>query len=189
LVHVGAIRALDRTLLAYAQRPGGTLLDATMFGLSLLGSIEVTSLVVLTMFFSRRAAGAASPRWWLLAVFVAVNLVELLMKQLILSPSPPAALVRGPRLGVGLVTAGSFPSGHMARVAFLSGWAACRRLPAGGVAGSAPLFGALVLAIGYSRVYLAHHWSSDVVGGILLGGAALALLLAASGQRGEEAGA
>jgi membrane-associated phospholipid phosphatase len=47
------------------------------------------------------------------------------------------------------------------------------------------LLGALVLVIGFSRVYLGAHWFSDVLGGFIVGGAWLAVCISAieSGRR------
>ena len=53
----------------------------------------------------------------------------------------------------------AFPSGHVARAAFL---VAALRWP-GGVSA------AVVVVMALTRVYLAEHWPSDVVGGLLLG--------------------
>jgi len=56
-------------------------------------------------------------------------------------------------------TAFSFPSGHVARVAFL---VAVLRWPAG-------VSALVVFTMALTRVYLAEHWPSDAVGGWLLG--------------------
>lgn len=180
LVQSGLLRALDRRLLDLAQVPHGTAVDAAMFGLSLLGSIEVTTIVLAALVLTGAGPARSRRRWLPVALFIAVNLLELLMKQVVNSPSPPAHLLRGPRFGLALSTAGSFPSGHMARLTLLCGLALWRTRLAGRVDGKRILMGAclLVLAVGYSRVYLAHHWASDVAGGILLGAAVAALLQA-----------
>jgi len=54
---------------------------------------------------------------------------------------------------------GAFPSGHVARIAFLAGIA---RIPLWLAVGAV----ALMMV---TRVYLADHWPADVLGGLLLG--------------------
>lgn len=97
---------------------------------------------------------------------------------------PPVAL----RLGQ--FTGSSFPSGHATQataawgmVALLAAAAAPRRwirAVAWGVAG------AVVVLVGISRLYLAAHWLSDVLAGVVLGALWLALL--ATARRADLAG-
>ena len=73
---------------------------------------------------------------------------------------------------------GSYPSGHMMRTLLVYGLGAfvVRRLAAPGLARTlaAPTAAVVVGLMALDRVYLGVHWQSDVVGGLLLGGAALA---------------
>ena len=180
-VNAGALYALDRWLLAAAQKPTGNALDALMFAVSLLGSIEVTGVVILAIvvwpLLRRRPLGPADlvP----LVIVTVGTVIEVASKTLIHQPSPPGSLARGPRLGITLATAYSFPSGHMLRATMAYGLAAVRVLPRGRRPYWPWLYLALIFLIGYSRVYLGQHWPTDVVGGVLLGGAGLAGSLAA----------
>lgn len=181
-VNAGSLRLSDRVLLFVAQAPGSPFVDLVMALISLLGSIEVTTLAMLLLVAANRRLPVGSwERWLPLAVFALVTLVEIGGKLLVHQPSPPLELLRGPRMpGIGMDTGFSFPSGHMTRVALVLGLFALRLARRT----RQPLWlwvcvGA-VWVMGYSRVYLGHHWPADVAGGILLGGAGLALCIALS---------
>jgi undecaprenyl-diphosphatase len=86
---------------------------------------------------------------------------EVVLKTAIAQPIPPEELSRSVELlpFAHVAFAGAFPSGHVARAAFLTGVA---RVPTW-------LAVSLVALMMVSRVYLAAHWPSDVLGGLLLG--------------------
>jgi len=127
--------------------------------LGLVYVIWPVRLVVATYLAVRR-------RWWHLAAFVsAVVLSEAAigtLKSLYDRPRPPHPLVE--------VSGGSFPSGHALAASATVVAIVIALLPEGprrywwGAA--AAVFS---LAMGLSRTYLAAHWLSDSVGGVLLG--------------------
>ncbi len=95
---------------------------------------------------------------------VVVVLIESLLKLLVPQMPPPderartVALLPVPFLHVPF--AHSFPSGHVARAAFLL------RI-ANGIPGWAVALGIVLMAV--TRVYLGEHWLSDTIGGAVLG--------------------
>jgi membrane-associated phospholipid phosphatase len=180
-VNAGVFNILDRRLLDTAQVPSGTALDAFMVTTSLLGSVEVTGVFIVAIVARallrrrRLVASAVVP----LVILIGASLIEVAGKALIHQPSPPESLVRGPRVGIGVATAYSFPSGHMVRSTMIYGLVTLRLLPQRGLVHWPWIYVLLIVLVGYSRVYLGHHWPTDVVGGMLLGAAALAGSLAA----------
>jgi membrane-associated phospholipid phosphatase len=94
----------------------------------------------------------------------------------------------------------SYPSGHVVHyVVFFGGiaylaWGALRSDPAPGAWRRVGLMAVLatsiglILLVGVSRVYLGEHWTTDVLGGYLIGGAWLMLLVAAYRRWGTPPG-
>lgn len=93
-----------------------------------------------------------------------------------------------------LHTSESFPSGHVVFYVLYFGfllYLVRRRVEPGLRRGALELaLGLPILLVGPSRVWMGAHWTSDVIGGYLLGSAALLLLIAvyenASGDPEEE---
>ncbi len=116
-------------------------------------------------------------KWEAAALFIAAVLslsVNLLVKTLVARPRPAANLIN---VFGHLLTSYSFPSGHVMFYVSFYGflWFLTYTLLRHGPLRVALLvvFGLLVLLVGPSRVYLGQHWSSDVLGGYLLGSVVL----------------
>ncbi len=163
LVVLGATRGVDRALLGLAQSIASGPLDVAASLVTILGQTEVTGVI----------AVALAIVWWRhegirglvpLLMFAGVA-SEYVLKLVLPHPVPPAELSRSvdllPFLSSGARYA--FPSGHTLRATFLAALVVARA-----PAWRWPL-AALVVVMAFTRVYLAQHWASDVLGGILLG--------------------
>jgi undecaprenyl-diphosphatase len=125
----------------------------------IVGQAEVTAGVALGLAVARLRRGRRDA--WVPLLIVLVVAAEVVMKTVVHQPQLPKELSRTVELlpFAHVTFVGAFPSGHVARTAFLVGVARVPRWPA-------------VLAVALmmlTRVYLADHWPSDVLGGLLLG--------------------
>lgn len=174
VVHLGLVRFFDRQLLDALQSVANATLDMVGSLTTVAGQAEVMAGIALGLVIARLRARRAD--FWVPLAIALVVLIEAIGKILVAQPSPAHELSRGFAVLPGIQDpfGNSFPSGHVARDAFLlfviNGWP--RLLTAV----------ALVL-VGLTRVYLGEHWPSDVVGGLALGAAVAWVVLAVARSR------
>lgn len=174
----GALNMLDKQVLDGMAGLWSEPLHPLFQAIAELGGLEVTALLTvgLTVFLIRGGFGADA---WVVLVFVAGQVLEVLYKANLHHPGPPSSVAHadGPSLTELVSSSGplanSFPSGHMVRAVIAYGLIAfvVQRLAPWPLARSLaiPLATVIVLVLAFDRLYLDVHWESDVVGGVLLG--------------------
>ena len=180
-VHFGAFDQLNLRMTHYLQGRGSTGQDIGLGIFSYLGSIEVTLVIAALLgvgLFRGLRLLAVLPA----ALILAGSGLEILGKQLIVSPAPGTALQRFPEFLPSLghkIGHYSFPSGHVVRATLAYGLVLylAERWELFGRDSSrlSPILVLVIFFVGYGVVYLGWHWLSDAIGGLLLG---LALLFA-----------
>ncbi len=174
----GALNMLDKQVLQGMASIWSEPLHPLFQAIAELGGLEATTILMvgLAIFLIRGGFGADA---WVVLVFVAAQVLEVLYKANLHHLGPPRTVSHadGPSLTELVSSSGplanSFPSGHMVRsviayglIAFvvqrLAPWPLARSL-------AIPVATAIILLVAFDRLYLDVHWESDVVGGVLLG--------------------
>jgi membrane-associated phospholipid phosphatase len=173
LTAVAFAAVADHGILAFIQRVDDAWLRLMVSGRSapitaIAKFLNLLGLVYVTLPVRIAIAGyvALRRRWWHMAAFVAaVVLSEVLigtLKNVYDRTRPPGSLVA--------TSGASFPSGHAIAASVTVVAAVIALMPAGrrrAVWGAAAVGFSILMAA--SRAYLAAHWLSDAVAGILLG--------------------
>ena len=139
--------------------PHESWLDLGASFVSAFGQSEVVGTIALGVAIVRLRAGRGD--WWIPLLLVVVVLIELGLKLTVPQAPPPSELSRSVHLlpFIDGPTPFAFPSGHVARTAFLVAALGWRPM----------ISAAIVLITALTTIYLGHHWPSDAVGGWLLG--------------------
>ena len=170
-VALGWLREADLWTLQTAQKHASGFLDTASGIFSLPGSTEVAGAALLVLLAALFLRGHRVLAGRLLVIFVATGILELVMKLYL--PQTPILGTNGENEDFALLfvidSPYPYPSGHMLRGVILLGalylLSRSRLLRAGLVLA--------LLGLAASRIYPGVHWASDVVGGALLGIAAL----------------
>jgi undecaprenyl-diphosphatase len=172
--------AIDRAIAARVQANKDPRIERAMTLVSWFGYPPQSRVLPLTY-----AAVLWIARFRLEAVFqlaaAGSGLMSTIVKAFMRRPRPVAG--KDLRVVAAPLAGSSFPSGHVLTYMGVYGWMAImadllikpalpRRLAAGALT-------TLIAAVGASRVYLGHHWPSDVFASYLLGSSYLAALLVA----------
>ena len=175
LVQLGIFNGLDLSITRLSQNIIPRSFDLPFSVFSLIGKVEIVGITLLLLVAMVKGLN----KLLVLFLFGLDILIEYLIKLFVVQNPPPIEFLRTVNL-FGVPTdrlphgTYAYPSGHAARIAFLSALAfyviwenenmsrGLKYILTGGVI----LFDFIMFG---SRIYLGEHWTTDVIGGVILG--------------------
>jgi membrane-associated phospholipid phosphatase len=173
----------DRQSMAFIQQYIPSSLDTPLSFFSLLGSFEVTTLILCAVLYLRKKMNG----FIIFGFYGAGLVIELIGKNFLMHPGPPKQFFRYELDFLfptsKYQTGNSFPSGHALRATFLVVVFFVFTLQSKQRTSQQKTYTALLLfgmlgSMLVSRVSLGEHWSSDVLAGAALGAGTALLSLA-----------
>jgi membrane-associated phospholipid phosphatase len=173
------VTGLDQPMLQAAMRARSPLLDAAVTGYTdIAGPIGMPILAVAAILFLSIRRKSWTPAILIAAAGLGSLLMTIAGKDIIDRDRPPLADAVPP-----YDYSPSFPSGHTLNAIVIAGVIAyllvLRQRSASTRVLTITVASLFALTIGLSRVFLGHHWFTDVLAGWTLGGAWLAIIITA----------
>lgn len=178
---------IDNSSRLRLARMTGEIMEGSSFLASPMVSILAIIFITFITFIKRkrfRAAALLIP-----IAFGLMTIAEIYGKSVVHHPAPPFFLLKNPTTVFPKYYVWedySYPSGHAARAMLLAVFLFFTIKKRTWAMLSLVLF---VILISISRIYLGHHWLSDVIGGLILGSGSglltMVLLLSYNGKRNE----
>ena len=169
-VHLRTLAKFDCYTTTWMNAIGSRPMDWLMTFVTALASPELSMAVLLALCAALWRRFGWRSAAWLFGVFAATALLELALKNCVFQPGPHGMIHRFAfREGwIHFVLPYAYPSGHALRALLLTGVMACWLMPR-----AATFWWTLGGLVALSRLYLGCHWTSDVLGGVMLALASL----------------